>query len=153
MELRIKQAALEEIHQHALESYPDECCGVVLTADGEHYVRRVDNIQDRLHLEDPIRNPRNARTAYFMDPKQLYAVLSEAEQPGWQILGFYHSHPEHTAYFSAEDRQRAMAWDEPAYPGAFYLVISVVGRAVKDQVAVGWDPQRLDFAEATLAVD
>jgi proteasome lid subunit RPN8/RPN11 len=153
VEIRIKRTALEEVHRHALESYPDECCGVVLSGDGEHHVRRVDNIQGRLHLEDPIRNPRDARVAYFMDPRQLYAVLSEAERPGRQILAFYHSHPEHAAYFSEEDRRRAMAWDEPAYPGAFYLVVSVLSGAVKDQIVVAWDPERRDFVEATLTID
>lgn len=153
MELRIERSAVEEIHRHAIESYPDECCGVVLAGNAEHHVRRVDNIQNRLHMEDPIRNPRDARLAYFMEPKQLYTVLSEAEQTGWRILAFYHSHPEHAAYFSEEDRARAMAWNEPAYPDAFYLVVSVVSGAVKDQIVVGWDPERLAFVEAELTVD
>lgn len=153
MELRIERAAVEEIHRHAIESYPNECCGVVLAENGRHHVRRIENVQDRLHGEDPARHPRDARTAYFMEPEQLYGVLSEAQRRGWRILAFYHSHPEHEAYFSDEDRARAMAWDEPAYPESFYVVVSVLGGAVKDQIAVGWDPGRLEYVAADLTME
>jgi proteasome lid subunit RPN8/RPN11 len=153
VELRIQQTAVEEIHRHAVEAYPNECCGVVLAEEGGHRVRRIDNIQNRLHAEDPARHPRDARIAYYMEPKQLYEILTEAERRGSEILAFYHSHPEHAAYFSEEDRARAMAWDEPAYPQAFYLVVSVVGRSVRDQIAVGWDPQRLEFVPANVSID
>ena len=74
-----------------------------------------------------------------MDPKELYAVLREAEERNRPLRVLYHSHPDHDAYFSAEDKARAMAWDEPAYPGAFYLVVSVVGGRVRDHLAVAWD--------------
>ncbi len=146
MVLRLRQSTLEDIDRHAAESYPNECCGAVLAEDRREIVRRITNIQDRLHSEDPSKHPRDARTAYFMDPKELYSVLRETEERNRPLRVLYHSHPDHDAYFSAEDKARAMAWDEPAYPGTFYLVVSVVDGGVRDHLAVAWDPERRDFA-------
>jgi proteasome lid subunit RPN8/RPN11 len=151
--LRLSRAALEEIERHALETYPEECCGAVLSVARSDSVRRIRNIQNRLHAEDPARNPRDARTAYFMESKELYELLREADEHARPIRLFYHSHPEHGAYFSDEDQARAVAWDEPAYPGAGYLVISVIGATVKDRLAVVWDPQRRSFVPTELVVD
>ena len=150
--IRVAGKTLEEIDRHAAEAYPYECCGMVL-GDGERErVRRIDNIQDRLHAEDPAAHPRDSRTAYFMDPQQLYAVLREAERDRCPIRLFYHSHPEHGAYFSEEDMARAMAWDEPAYPGACYLVVSVVAGRVADRLAVAWDGERQKFVATDVSV-
>jgi len=150
--LRLRRSTLDEIERHALESYPCECCGAVLIGEDGETVRRINNIQDRLHAEDPIKHPRDARIAYFMDPKQLFEVLREADETRRSLGLLYHSHPEHGAYFSEEDRARAMAWDEPAYPDAAHLVVSVVGGIVKDRLAVVWDPERREFVAAKLAI-
>jgi [CysO sulfur-carrier protein]-S-L-cysteine hydrolase len=152
VKLRLRRETLDTIDRHAIESYPSECCGAVLAADGEESVRRISNIQDRLHREDPTAYPRDARTAYFMDPKELLAVLKEADDEKKALLAFYHSHPEHAAYFSAEDKARAMAWDEPAYPDARYLVVSVTRGAVGERLAVAWDPEQRDFKRIDLVV-
>ena len=151
MILHLRRSTLDDVDRHAVESYPNECCGAVLAGDGGEIVRRITNIQDRLHSEDPAEHPRNARIAYFMDPKELYAALREAERQNHALRILYHSHPDHDAYFSDEDKARAMAWDEPAYPGTFYLVVSVVGGVVRDHLAVAWDPERRDFAGVEIA--
>ena len=153
MELQLQRETVAEIDRHALETYPNECCGAVLAGDSDQSVRRITNIQDRLHREDPLKHPRDARIAYFMDPKELLAVLRESEAERKPIRAFYHSHPEHGAYFSEEDKARAMAWDEPAYPDACYLVVSVVGGAIRERLAVAWDAVRKDFAEIALMIE
>jgi [CysO sulfur-carrier protein]-S-L-cysteine hydrolase len=152
MELRLSRRTVDEIDGHALDTYPEECCGAVLGAAEGERARRITNIQGRLHAEDPEKHPRDARIAYFMDPKELYAVLRDGERQETALRVFYHSHPEHGAYFSDEDKARAMAWDEPAYPDAAYVVISVYGREVKDRRAYAWDPDRRDFVEVPLRV-
>jgi len=151
--LRLQKQAVEEIDRHAERAYPRECCGVVLSVANADQVRPITNIQDRLHTEDPIQNPRDATIAYYMDPQELYAVLRESEDLAHPIRVFYHSHPDHGAYFSAEDEARAMAWDEPAYPGAYYLVVSVAKGSVKDRLAVAWDATNRKFAPVDVAID
>jgi [CysO sulfur-carrier protein]-S-L-cysteine hydrolase len=148
----VARRTLDEIDRHASESYPRECCGVVVGDGAAEHVTRIDNIQDRLHAEDPDAHPRDSQTAYFMEPRQLYLALRDAERESSPIRMFYHSHPDHGAYFSDEDKARAMAWDEPAYPGACYLVVSVVGGRVADRLVVRWDPDRHEFVAADLAV-
>ena len=138
--------------RQATRAYPRECCGVVLSVAGADEARAITNVQDRLHAEDPVENPRDATIAYYMDPKELYAVLRESEDLGRPIRVFYHSHPDHGAYFSKEDEARAMAWDEPAYPDAYYLVLSVVDGSVKDRLAVAWDSRAKRFAPVELEI-
>jgi adenylyltransferase/sulfurtransferase len=150
--IRVTQRTLHEIDLHAAEVYPRECCGAVLGDGDRERVRRIENIQDRLHAEDPVAYPRDSSTAYFMDPQQLYAVLREAERDRVPIRLFYHSHPEHGAYFSEEDQERALAWDEPVYPGAGFLVVSVMAGRVADRLAVAWDAERRQFVPTELAV-
>jgi [CysO sulfur-carrier protein]-S-L-cysteine hydrolase len=114
------------------------------------------NIQNRLHAEDPEAHPRDARTAYQMEPRELLEVNRDGDRPGWRIVLFYHSHPSHDAYFSATDKARALWGDpegdaEPSYPGVAYIVISVYDRAVRDAKAYAWDEAARDFREIALA--
>nr|NIQ01073.1 M67 family metallopeptidase [Nitrospinaceae bacterium]NIR55113.1 M67 family metallopeptidase [Nitrospinaceae bacterium]NIS85534.1 M67 family metallopeptidase [Nitrospinaceae bacterium]NIT82368.1 M67 family metallopeptidase [Nitrospinaceae bacterium]NIU44581.1 M67 family metallopeptidase [Nitrospinaceae bacterium] len=125
---------LREIHQHALAEYPFECCGVLLGKpgeDGDNLLIRCKNIQNQLHAKDPAHYPRDARTAYTMDPKDQLKIDSEARNRGMTIKVFYHSHPDHEAYFSEEDRKMALFNEEPLYPEARYLVVSVVDKKIK----------------------
>jgi [CysO sulfur-carrier protein]-S-L-cysteine hydrolase len=154
MALRIQRAALEEMERHARDDYPRECCGILLSVAGKDQVRRIANIQDQLHAENPVDHPRDAKTAYYMDPKELLAVLRESEDHGRPIRAFYHSHPEHGAYFSEEDQKRALEGsDEPLYPDAIFLVLSVVAGRVEDLLAVAWDAASRTFAPVELLVE
>lgn len=143
---------VEAIDRQSIASWPEECCGAVLARNDREWVHAITNIQNRLHAENPAEHPRDARTAYFMEPRELLAVLREADDQKRPIRVFYHSHPEHDAYFSAEDKARAMAWDEPAYPETVYLVVSVYGREVKDRRAYAWNEAKRDFIEVPLVV-
>ena len=52
-------------------------------------------------------------------------VLVDHDRGRLRILAIYHSHPQHDAYFSAEDSKQATIWDEPSYPDAAQIVVSV----------------------------
>ncbi len=141
---------LQDIHRHAIEEYPFECCGIVIGKpgpDGEHILYRCTNIQNRLHEKDPATFTRDARTAFYIDPKELMGILREAEKRGMGIKLFYHSHPEHDAYFSEEDERMALFDGEPVYPEACYLVVSVIGGKVERQALFAWDESERVFAE------
>ncbi len=66
-------------------------------------------------------------------------ILKEAEAKRMSIKAFYHSHPDHDAYFSEEDRKMAMFDEEPTYPGATYLVVSVYDGKIKDEAWFAWN--------------
>ena len=147
--LRLSQQEMRQISLHAEADHPAECCGLLTTARGSSLsrVHPCENIQNRMHQEDPTRYPRNSRIAYFIDPQEQYRIISAAEREGGRISGFYHSHIDCDAYFSEEDKERAMVWDEPAYPDAVYLVISVFGDGVRGHKAFAWDGESRDFTE------
>jgi [CysO sulfur-carrier protein]-S-L-cysteine hydrolase len=141
---------LEAICRHAQEAFPEECCGAILTTASGEVVRRITNVQDAMHAKDPQTYPRDATIAYVMEPKELLAVLKEADSGQATLKAFYHSHPNHDAYFSAEDKRLAMFGDEPSYPDTVYVVISIYDRDVKTLRAYAWDDSVKGFAETEL---
>lgn len=145
--LFISEPALNEISRHAEETFPEECCGVVLSNATSDHVHRLKNIQNQLHARDPQTFPRNATIAYNMDEFELQSAIREANKIGFKLKAFYHSHPNHDAYFSAEDRQGATPFGEPTYPEAAQLVISIFGRMVKKVCAFAWSDEKKDFVE------
>lgn len=132
---------------HAEATFPEECCGVILGGEGSDEVHRLENIQNRLHATDPETFPRDARTAYTLDPKELEVVLEQAERRDLTFKALYHSHPDHDAYFSAEDKSCATPFGEPTYPDTLQIVISVMRGKVARVAAYAWDAAVGDFVE------
>jgi glutamate-1-semialdehyde 2,1-aminomutase len=138
---------LSAIKQQAVAEYPNECCGVVLVRGGERRLVPCRNVQDQMHARDPVTFPRTARNAYYMDPLDALK-LNRLVDEGFAFAVIYHSHPNAGAYFSETDRGQALIKGEPAYPGAVYLVLSVVGREVKSLAAYRWNPESQVFERA-----
>jgi len=123
---------------------------MVVERAGQLSLVRVTNVQNAKHAENPEQFPRTAATAYTMGPEAA-PVLVDHDRGRLIIRAFYHSHPEHDAYFSAEDKQQAMGgWDEPSYPHAAQIVISVGERQVRATKVFTWDRTVRDFIEVPL---
>jgi proteasome lid subunit RPN8/RPN11 len=150
MELLLSEGAVEEIAQHAQETFPEECCGVILTHATIDRVHRLKNIQNQLHALDPQTYPRTATIAYAMDYKELELVLDQAKRNGAKLKAFYHSHPNHDAYFSDEDKAFASPFGEPTFPGTAQLVVAIYDRAVKEMSAFAWSEEEKDFIKVPL---
>src|SRR5262250_2890512 len=103
------------VRSQAAVEYPAECCGVVMDKNGERLLIPCRNIQDELHAKDPQRHPRDSRTAYYIDPKDLIA-MGRREAQGYRVLTIYHSHIDAGAYFSATDKHNALIHSVPAFP-------------------------------------
>ncbi len=147
----LEASQMAEIVRQAETGYPEEICGIVIGKPGvpdTYRVRQVRNIANQDRQRDATGFERDARTAYRMDDREVLRVLREADDAGWDVVNFYHSHPDHDAYFSRMDRDRALRGDrEPLWPGANYLVVSVrSGRAVDARYYI-WDDARGDFVE------
>lgn len=140
---------LEAIHAQAVEEYPSESCGVVLARGAERRLLRCRNAQDDLHAKDPVRYPRDARTAYYIDPRDLLRI-GDLERQGFAVAVIYHSHVDAGAYFSETDRRQALIDGAPTYPDAAYLVTSVVGGRVAATAAFRWSEERRDFVPVDL---
>jgi len=145
---QIAPAAMSEVESHAIACYPDECCGLVVAhAGGGQTVVRIRNIQDEMHAKDPERYPRSARIAYAGHPGDLRDALALAERPGNSLAAFYHSHPDHEAYFSDEDVAQATPFGEPSYPDALQIVVSLYDGSVRAVKAFAWSEASGTFEE------
>jgi len=112
--LQISAALLAQVHEHASQSYPHECCGIMIgrregASKATLELRRAGNL-----------NVERARDRYLMDPKDQLAAEKSARARGLEVLGYYHSHPDHPALPSATDN--AQSWE-----GVSYLILSVQG--------------------------
>lgn len=146
----MSEAAWADISRHAAESFPEECCGIVVQHAIKDEVCRLENIQNRLHALDPETYPRQATIAYAMDPKELERMIDKATAAGATVKAFYHSHPNHEAYFSAEDKAFATPFGEPTFPDAAQIVVSIYDRSVKRMAVFAWDSRAHDFLEIPL---
>lgn len=99
--LKIPRTEYDALRQHGEETYPGECCGVLLgTMEGDERavaqaVRCHNTRQDR------------AGDRYNIDPAELVRVQRQGRQRGLDIIGFYHSHPDHPAQWSQTDLAEA----------------------------------------------
>ena len=112
--LKIPESAYACLRQHGEETYPYECCGVLLGRfedDGTKTVMRVARCGNT--RED---SPQNR---YNIDPKELIRIQREGRERGEDIVGFYHSHPDHPAQWSPTDLAEAH------WIGCSYVITSV----------------------------
>jgi len=97
---------------HALEGYPFEVCGVFLgTAAAVSRAVRVLN-----------RETAEPRVRYRIAPEDLLRLQGEARQEGLEVIGYYHTHPDHPSRPSETDRRVAA---EGLSDGVFHVVIGV----------------------------
>jgi len=107
------QSAYDAIRRHGEEIYPQECCGVLLgrfAGDARAVtaaVRAANARQDAPHNH------------YSIEPRELVRIQREAREQGLDIVGFYHSHPDHPARWSATDLAEAH------WVGCSYVITSV----------------------------
>ena len=112
----------EEIVAHARAGYPNEACGVVAGHEG------------RPVAVYPMTNAERSPVIYRFESNEQKRVFNEIDDKGWDLLAFFHSHPETEAYPSKTDRSIAMWTDpatgrrQPAYPGTRYLILSLRGQ-------------------------
>ena len=148
--IQIQEHAWTAIGSHAQDTYPDECCGVIFARGGSDRVVPLANMQNKLHALDPLTYPRTAVIAYAMDPLELDKVIRQAEANGERLKAFYHSHPNHDAYFSDEDKIFACPFGEPTFPDTVQIVLSIYERKVKNVKAFVWSSEKLNFVEVPI---
>ena len=151
MTCSLPKTILEQLQEHARATFPEECCGIVVERQEQLAVVRVTNVQNERHAAHPEQFPRTAATAYTMGPEAA-PVLVDHDRGRLTIRAIYHSHPQHAAYFSAEDKRQATVWDEPSYPDAVQIVLSVIDGTVRDVKAFRWDEATRDFVGVELRV-
>jgi proteasome lid subunit RPN8/RPN11 len=112
--LKIPQLALEELRRHGEETYPHECCGVLLGSQDDGGARIVTSIARCGNTRSD--SPHNR---YHIDPTELVRIQRQGRGRGEDIIGFYHSHPDHPARWSSTDLAEAHWF------GCSYLITAV----------------------------
>ena len=145
---------LNEIYTHALESQPEECCGLLTGKEARRFdaIHRCRNEMTRLHRQDPVTYPRGGERAFHMNEFDYVRVQRDAEATGARVTGVYHSHVEAGAYFSEDDQESALGELYP-FPKVDHIVISVMDRAVKEVAAFRWIPAEGRFEGRTLVIE
>ena len=108
--MKIARAAFEAIRAHGAEGYPHEICGILVGPRGGRTATEAKRARN-IVVE-------RARDRYEIDPHDHIRIQREADDDGQDILGYYHSHPDHPAQASRFDTERAWA-------GYVYVIVSV----------------------------
>ena len=119
MPLKIGAGDVGHIHDHAKQVYPEECAGALVGMDtGEMKV-----VIDVWRAENTHEEERSRR--FLIDPLKIKEFEERAAERDMDVLGFYHSHPDHPAEPSEYDR-------EHAWPNYSYLIASVGDEGVEE---------------------
>jgi proteasome lid subunit RPN8/RPN11 len=117
---------VNELQQHALETRPEECCGLILGGAAARFSRlvRCRNEMTRRHAESPREFPQDARQAFWMNETDVLEAQKLAEASGEDVTAVYHSHVGAGVYLSALDLGYA---EHPLFPfpQADQIVIAV----------------------------
>jgi proteasome lid subunit RPN8/RPN11 len=105
MILELSAKILEDIHAHGESSYPEEGAGLLLGKVNGDYKRVISIIKYSNAHEDNARHNR-----YLLTPQDYLHGEQEASNLGLDVLGIFHSHPDHPNRPSEFDREWAMPW-------------------------------------------
>lgn len=137
MSVRLGRIALAAICREAARAYPHEACGALIGSTQAH-------VSEALAL--PNQETERPGTRFTIAPADYLSVEQAAEGRGAQLLGFWHSHPDHPARPSATDREHA--WE-----GLLTVVVSVEKGEPRDVTAWSVPGRGLPFAEVPLSLE
>jgi proteasome lid subunit RPN8/RPN11 len=156
MSLRLAAQFLKAIRTHAAKDYPSECCGMMLgKADGDD--KTVSEIvplknlrhdptkaQELLPLAD--QDKETDKNRFLIDPLDQLRVEKDARKRGLDVVGYYHSHPDHPARPSVYDRDHAWPWYS-------YVIIAVERGTPKDLTSWVLAEDRSAFGAESVATE
>ena len=134
--LVLPHEVVERIRQHGRESYPHECCGALL-GHGEV-------VSEMLAL--PNTTDEGPRRRFLVRPADYRAAEDLARVRGEELIGFYHSHPDHPARPSPHDLAHATG------PFFAYVILSVREGEPAELTSWRLREDRSAFAEMSVAV-
>lgn len=112
--LRISYADYEALRTHGEETYPYECCGVLL---GKNVPGEGNTVKKVVRAGNTRTD--SAHNRYNIAPQELVKIQRQARELGLDIVGFYHSHPDHPAQWSKTD------FAEAHWIGCSYVITAV----------------------------
>jgi Predicted metal-dependent protease of the PAD1/JAB1 superfamily len=132
--MKTTKPVLERIRQHGADAYPEEGCGFLLgtvTDDGENRVTALHRVTNR-HSE-------NRERRYELTADDYRDADAAAQEQGLDVVGVYHSHPDHPARPSETDLAEA------TFPGYTYVIVAVHDGTPQNLTAWTLSPNRSEF--------
>ena len=130
--LSISKELAERIRAHGAETYPHECCGALLGRDNE--LREILGLFPLINRRDD--SPRNR---FSVTAQDVLDAEKSARQQGLDVVGWYHSHPDHPARPSEYDRDHAWPWYS-------YVIVSVAQGQPQDMTSWRLNDDRQQFS-------
>ena len=134
--LNVTEAIDRAIRLHGQDTYPHECCGALVGRDG--VVTAV--------VELPNTTDEGPRRRFMVRPSDYQLAERRATALGGELLGFYHSHPDHPARPSQYDLDHA-------WPTFAYIIVAVASGAARDMTVWFLKEDRSSFLEGELNGD
>jgi len=133
MPLLLNGGVADAIRTHGTETYPNECCGALIGRDGV--------VTATFAL--PNTTEEGPRRRFLVRPDDYRQAEKQARDAGGDLLGFYHSHPDHPARPSQYDLDHA-------WPYFSYIIVSVRAGAPEDMTSWRLREDRSTFDQEDL---
>jgi len=134
----------QNIRAHGAETYPHECCGALLgreeLIEGRKIVREILGLYPLVNRRDD--SPRNRFSVTSEDVRAAEKAAGEQEL---EVVGWYHSHPDHPARPSEYDRDHAWPWYS-------YIIVSVANGKPEEMTSWRLNDDRLEFSSESIEV-
>jgi proteasome lid subunit RPN8/RPN11 len=136
----------EKIRAHGAQTYPHECCGALLGRDST-VVAGINPEKEALKPGREIlglfplinRRDDSPRNRFSVSAEDVRSAEKAASEQNLEVVGWYHSHPDHPARPSQYDRDHAWPWYS-------YLIVSVQGGAPQDMTSWRLNDDRQEFS-------
>jgi proteasome lid subunit RPN8/RPN11 len=143
--LWISEDLAQRIRRHGAETYPHECCGALLGRDAisDSGVTRPRAISGLFPLVN--RREDSLHNRFSVTPLDVVNADKAAQAGGWDVIGWYHSHPDHPAKPSEYDREHAWPWYS-------YVIVSVQEGVAVNMTSWRLREDRSDYSEETIEI-
>lgn len=140
--LLLNERLLAEINSHGARSYPYEGCGLLLgeSSNGDNTVRGVFPVDNQWEAAE------ERRERFLIAPADMLRAELAADAAGWEVVGVFHSHPDHEPVASPRD----LAW--AAWSGYSYLITAVRGAQPAESRSWQLLPDRSGFVEESIEI-
>ncbi|MGC1298212.1 MAG: M67 family metallopeptidase [Alloacidobacterium sp.] len=142
--LKLSESIYNTLRTHGEETYPHECCGVLLGCSSNG----VNEVEDAVRASNTRTD--SAQNRYHIAPQELVRIQRQGRERGLDIVGFYHSHPDHPAQWSKTD------FAEAHWLGCSYVITAVasgVAQQTNSFLLTGTSEDDKSFEDETIQVE
>jgi proteasome lid subunit RPN8/RPN11 len=149
--LRISAEIAQRIREHGAQSYPNECCGALLGRDADASVGTtgagVTLLAREILALFPLVNRRedSPHNRFSVTAEDVRDAEKAGQEKGLDVVGWYHSHPDHPARPSQYDREHAWPWYS-------YIIVSVANGKPQEMTSWRLSDDRSDYACEEIAI-